>query len=483
MIEQHYQFKTKPYAHQLKAFNLCKDKEAFALLMEMGTGKSKVALDKACYQFCEGNIDAVLIVAPNGVHSNWIQYELAKHVPNYIQYKSLLWKRSKSFGEQFNKYLAQRDKLVFFAINIDALATAEGKKYIRRFLDYRNVLMLLDESSRIKNPSAMRTKAAINFGKLAKQRLIMTGTPITQSPFDMYAQFKFLDQEILGNQTYTAFKHEYGIFETKLNYKVMRAYEQLQQYKNLDKLQKLVQPYAYRITKDECLDLPDKVYMRYSVELTPIQRRHYTELKEHLFTEINGNEITAPIILTKLLRLQQITGGFVSQGIDEDIIPLTQDGLPKLELIKTLLEDIPGKVIIWARFTAEIKLIAEQLRKDYGYLSTVEYWGEISNLDREEAVKRFNTNSECRFFVGNPRVGGIGLTLTTANTVIYYSNDFSLETRLQSEDRAHRIGQKDHVVYIDIEATDTLDNHVIDALRMKKNLADMITGDKIKQWL
>lgn len=476
-----YKFKTEPYAHQLTAFNLCKNVDQFALLMEQGTGKTKVAIDKACYGYCEGKINAVLIVAPNGVHANWIHNELGKHVPAYITYNAVLWGKTKGFKIAFDLSLPD-PALLFFAINIDALATDAGKQIVRRFLTLRKTLMILDESSRIKTASAIRTKTAINFGKFAQERLIMTGTPITQSPFDLYSQFKFLDSNILGNQTFTAFKHEYGVFDKKVNYKTGYPYEVLQEYRNLNKLQTLIAPYSYRVTKDECLDLPAKIYQRYVVDLTPTQRRHYNELRDHLCTEIKGHEIVTPIILTKFLRLQQITGGFITLAEEETATAIPGEN-PKLNLLVDLLEDISGKVIIWARFTAEIKALVKALTEKYGRDAVVQYWGEIPQEERHAAVTDFQDRDNTRFFVGNARAGGIGLTLTAATTMIYFSNDFSLETRLQSEDRAHRIGQKNNVTYIDLEADNTLDAKVIDALRNKKNIADLITGDNVKEWL
>lgn len=444
------------------------------------TGKTKVAIDKACYQYCNGVINAVLIVAPNGVHTNWISNELNKHIPEYVKWIAITWSKRVTFDSNFSTALAQKDRLVFFAINIDALSTDAGKKYIRKFLDYKKVLFILDESSRIKTPAAQRTKAAINFGKFAKERLILTGTPITQSPFDLYAQFKFLDPFIIGFQTYTAFKNEYGIFERKVNSQTGYGYDKLVEYKNLNNLKRSIEPFSFRVTKEECLDLPEKIYQRYQVELTSYQRTHYNNLKDELLTEIQGKEFYAPIVLTQLLRLQQITGGFLTNKIEETIV--TFDDNPKMNILLELIEDCE-KVIIWARFVEEIKLIVKKLKQIHGNESTVEYWGEIKTGDRLEAVTKFQTDDNCRFFVGNPRAAGIGLTLTAAKTMIYFSNDFSLETRLQSEDRAHRIGQIDHVTYIDLEATETVDAKIIDALRSKKNIADLITGDNIKSWL
>jgi SNF2 family DNA or RNA helicase len=257
-------------------------------------------------------------------------------------------------------------------------------------------------------------------------------------------------------------------------------------YQNLDELKAKIAPHSYRITKAECLDLPPKVYERRYVELNAEQRVLYNKLKKEFVAEFGGGKINAAMAMTRMMRLQQITGGFapVLNDVGETIAthPVGKTN-PKINALLELLEETDGKVIIWARFRKELELIAVALREEYGTKSAVEYHGGVSDKDRQSAVFTFQREHDPRFFVGQPHSGGIGLTLTAASTVVYFSNDFSLETRLQSEDRAHRIGQQKSVTYIDIEAVDTLDKKVIDALRSKKDMADVITGDNPSQWI
>jgi SNF2 family DNA or RNA helicase len=254
-------------------------------------------------------------------------------------------------------------------------------------------------------------------------------------------------------------------------------------YKNMDKLKKLIAPHTYRVTKDECLDLPKKLYQKEYVELTKGQRKLYNTLRDELIIEFeNGEHLTAALKITQMLRLQQIVGGYLPT--DEGSIVQIEENNPRMKRIIEIAEvNKKTKVIIWARFVAEIKEITKMLAKEYGKQSVVAYYGDVSDDDRSEAKRRFQNDKECRFFVGNAQAGGRGLTLHAANIVIYYSNSFSLEQRLQSEDRAHRIGQERNVLYIDFVAPDTLDTKVVESLRGKKEIADMLTGDDIKEWL
>ena len=489
-------YKTTPLPHQIKGVDLCKDRKYFALFCETGTGKTKITIDKLCYSLSTGDIDCVLILAPNMVHYNWVAQELPKHMWDGINATIFEW--GNSFGKKYEESKANilnpNGKPRIAVLNVEAISKGKleqnkvknctessGLMFCHKFIRSGKCLFIIDESSRIKSPSAQRTKNAINLGKLAEQRLILSGTPITQSPLDAYAQCKFLHTDILKCQTFTAFKHEYCVLSSRFNSKTRQQFDEIVSYKNIERLKDLLAPHSYRVTKEECLDLPEKIYEKYTVKLTPVQRKHYDELCNDLITEVNNKEVTTPIILTKLLRLQQITGGFIKADDDTDVMAFETS--PKLNMLSELVEDIDGKIIIWARFTAEIKAIAKLLREQYGVNSVVEFWGEISQKDRANSIEQFQNNPVARFFVGNAHSGGIGLTLTAATTMIYYSNDFSLETRLQSEDRAHRIGQKNNVLYIDLIAENTIDEKVIEALRGKQNIANLITGDSLRKWI
>ena len=477
--------KTKPYKHQRKVFNLSRDKEAFALFMEQGTGKSKVILDTSAHLYGKGKIELLIIVAPNGVHTNWIKNEIPIHLP--IQddlYRASQWGLGMSKKDQKHFERTMHPDFLglrIIAVNIEAFSQARALSVFLGLVNMYDTLVTLDESTKIKNPTAKRSKNLIKIGKAATYKRALTGTPVTQGPLDLFAQFMFLDEPVCGISSFIAYKHTFADWEKKINRKTRRQYEELQNYKNLELLKKEIAPYSFRVTKTECLDLPAKIYERRYVSLSKEQEKLYTTLSDDLIIEIEEQEITTPLVLTKLLRLQQIIGGFV--GTDEKEVLVVPGKNHRMEAFKEIVEETQGKIIIWSRFRAEMAMIEKFLKEEYGPQSVVGYHGGVSKKDRPENVRRFQEDDECRFFIGQQHSAGYGLTLTAATTVVYYSNDFSLEARLQSEDRPHRIGQTKPVVYIDIEAIGTIDGEIISALREKKNIANLITGDKVKLWL
>lgn len=482
--QQDYIYGTAPFEHQGKGFLMSRDEEAYALLMEQGTGKTKVGIDTGAWLYITGKIDAIIIVAPNGVHENWEKKEIPTHMPEYVTYKARTYKAGmgKKATAKFNEVFDPKfDGLRIVAFNIDCFSRKSGRELPKKFLNNFRCLFILDESSRIKNKSANRTKAIVNIGKQARYRRILSGTPVTQSPMDVYTQFEFLDPEILGFTSYYSFRGHYGLLETnyRLNPKTGKRepYQVVTGYQNLDKLQQVIKSHSFRVLKKDCLDLPDKIYQTRTVKLSKEQQTVYNDLCDNLYSEFAGTEVSATLVLTKMLRLQQITGGFVTDDAKKNIQIGTTN--PKLDELLAITEEISSKAIIWARFVPEIEAITEALRAEYGEESVVTYYGATKKDERYESVKRFQDDPTAKFFVGNPVSGGIGLTLTAAQYMIYYSNDFNLETRLQSEDRAHRIGQKENVTYIDLIAEGTIDTTVVAALLSKKNLADIVTGDKI----
>ena len=507
-----YQYKTKPFKHQRETFERSRDLEAFALFLEQGTGKSKIIIDNAAYLWAQLKIDCLIVVAPKGVHQNWPDNELPLHMPDWVQTDCFTWDSAKSKNKGFQRDLKKFfeppvDTFKCFFINIDAIQTKAGLEALKYLLRFRKCLLALDESQTIKSPSAKRSKLMIELGPLAVYRRDLTGTPITQGPLDIYTQMEFLDPEILGFGSFYSFRARYADLYNDVNWQTCpfkkdgqlpcrrdvskclahrpkcKRYETIQAYKNLEELTQKLEPYSVRITKDDCLDLPPKLYQKAYVELSKEQRTLYETLKTELIAEFEGKEVSAALMLTRMLRLQQITGGFFPT--DEDGDPIVIPSSQRFAVLASLLEDIPHnrKVIIWARFTAEIKHIEQLIIDAFGKESVVTYYGATSAKDRMENVNRFQLDPNTRFFVGNAKAGGRGLTLHAATTMIYYSNDFSLETRLQSEDRAHRIGQNHAVTYIDLIAKNTLDARIVRALRNKKTIADQITGDNIKEWL
>lgn len=485
-----FNMKYPPFAHQEEVFALSRDLPEFALFMEMGTGKTRIEVDTAVYLRAKGDIDAVLVVCPNSVKDTWVE-EIDMMAPEWSENEVVVWSAGakKSQRVKIDLFISRKnegDTLKWFIVNVEGLSSDRAYDACSDFLARHNVLMIVDESSRIKTPRAKRTKNVIKLGKMAKFRRVMSGTPVTQGPLDLYTQFKFLDPYILGFSSFYTFRNRYAImggFNAK----------QVIGYSNLEELVEMIDPYSYRVTRDECIDLPEKVYERLRVELSKEQRKAYDEMKNDMLTSVGGEQVSVTIALVQLLRLQQIVGGFLPITTYNELTEVEEthvEPIPgknaKIEALIELLGDLDmkAKVIIWARFRAEIELIAVTLRAKFGDDSVVEFHGGVKTEGRKEARHSFqDPKSPVKFFIGQTETGGMGITLTAANTVIYYSNSFSLESRLQSEDRAMRIGQKNRVTYIDMVAKATLDVKVLSALRGKKNVADMITGDKWKGWI
>jgi len=483
-------FKTKPYAHQLKVWDESKDAEQWALLLEMGCGKTKVTIDTIAYLALKNEINAVLVIAPNGVHRQWVTGEIPIHMPDNVPYDSVIWqssKNTKAYRKQLDLLLKDTGELKILAMNVEAFSTKKGTEFANKFLDrWPENLVAVDESSKIKTVKAKRTKNVVKLRLKAKYRRILTGTPVTQSPLDVYPQFFFLCPTILGFSSYTAFKAQYAII-IKNNATDgsgrMYQYENIVGYRRLEELAEKVSRHSSRILKTDCLDLPEKIYQRIPVEMSQEQKRLYHKLKEDYLLEVGDEDIPVPLVLTQLLRFQQLTGGHLGQE-DGSALPINSNGSPKL---KAMLEDIEllpedEKVIIWARFRPEIESIVDALQQAHGKGSAGGYYGDVSQSERAELIERF-TQGDLRFFVANAQCAGMGLNLTSASTVYYFSNTFALEERLQSEDRCHRIGQKRNVVYKDLVCIGTVDEKVHLALKKKKDVADIITGDGIKAML
>jgi len=478
--KEDYKYKTEPFDHQDIVFKLSRDREDFALLMEMGTGKTKVIIDTAAWLYARGKIEAVMVIAPNGVHSNW-EGEIDIHLPDWVKRTVRIYS-SRGNTKKYKKYmsaLGTGDDLKIMLMNVEAMATKKGQAYASKFTRIYSCLTVVDESTRIKNPKAIRTKACIKAGRASSYKRILTGTPVTQSPLDLYSQFDFLGDDILGFSSYFAFKARYAITMRRTNKRGGKTwfYDEIIDFCNLDELTEKIDPYSYRVTKKECLDLPNKQYSQVRVTMSKDQKKIYEDMKASFRAELDeGVTITAPLALTRLLRLQQILGGFVNDEFSEThVIPGKN---PKLDALMYDLEDVPDDVSvgIWARFRAEIECITDKLKEVYGKGSAASYYGGVKTEDRMKIIERFQAG-DLRFFVGSPAAGAHGITLTKGSLVYYFSNDFSLENRIQSEDRFHRIGQVNKVNYKDIVVPGTIDIHVLSAHKKKQGFADTVTGD------
>ena len=480
---QSYQYSTQPYEHQRKAFDESWAAEYYALFMEMGTGKSKVVIDTIGALFESGKIKAALIIAPKGVYDNWVRGELPLHLPERIDHQIFRWSptRTQRYEQELADFIVSREpRLKVFVMNIEAFSSQRGTDAATAFL-YQNPdnIMVVDESTTIKNRRAARTKNVIALQGRAKYRRILTGSPITQSPMDLFSQCSFLSEDALGYRSYYAFQGRYAMVQRR----VMghRSFQQIVGYRRLDELSCKLDRFSNRALKTECLDLPVKVYTRREVELTPEQARLYAQMKKLALAQLDNGELaTTASVLTQIMRLQQICCGHL-QPDDGEILTLKNN---RLSGLLDVTEELQGKAIIWATYTYDVQQVASALRDRFGTEAVATYFGATPQEQRQEIVESFqDPDSPLRFFVGQPKTGGFGITLTAANTVIYYSNSYDLEIRLQSEDRAHRIGQTNKVTYVDLVAPGTIDEKILEALRNKIDLAGKVLKEKAREWL
>ena len=475
-----YKFKTKPYAHQLTALEKSWDKKEYGYFMEMGTGKSKVLVDNMAMLYDKGRINGALIIAPKGVYNNWFTQEIPTHLVSHIQPTMVLWtaSTSKTKDKEYQSLFEIGHDLHILIMNVEALSTKKGLDFAAKFMSCHKTMIAVDESTTIKNPTAKRTKSILKLGKQAEYRRILTGSPVTKSPLDLFTQCNFLNEFLLGYDSFYAFRNRYAhMIERNFG---GRRVQLVASYKRLDELSDKIKTFSYRVLKEDCLDLPDKIYTRREVELTEEQSKAYATMKSAALALLKGKMATAPHVLTQMMRLHQITCGHLKND-DGTITKLKNNRMKEL---LGLLEEVEGKVIIWANYIYDIENIVENIKEVYGDDSIVQYYGAIGTEDRATAIKKFqDPDSKVRFFVGNPQTAGYGITLTAASNVIYYSNGYDLEKRLQSEDRAHRIGQKKSVTYVDLIAPKTVDEKIVKALRAKMSIANTIMDEDWREWI
>jgi SNF2 family DNA or RNA helicase len=446
----------------------------------MGTGKSYMLINNIALLYDKGGINAALIVAPKGVYRNWTSSEIPKHMPDHILYRLAIWTPSpkKAEKENLDNMFSITEDLKILVMNIEALSTKKGTSFAQRFLNAHTAMMAIDESTTIKNHSALRSKNAVTVGIKAKFRRILTGSPVTRSPMDLFQQCAFLSYGCLNQGSFYGFQNRYAVvIERRL---ASHSFKQIVGYQRLDELSSKLNAFSFRIRKEECLDLPEKIYVKREVDLTDEQRRAYNQMRTMALAQFREGMTTTVNALTQIMRLHQIVCGHIK--LDDG----TVKELPNLRIQEMLdtIEESDGKVIIWATYRHDIETIRLTLQKTYGMNSVASYYGDTTDDDRQEIITRFqDPKSELRFFVGNPRTGGYGITLTEAKLVIYYSNSFDLEVRLQSEDRAHRIGQKNNVTYVDLMCPGTVDEKIVQALRNKIDIAGRVLKEDVKTWL
>lgn len=505
---QLYRPTVAPFAHQASALARGWRKRNFAYLMEQGTGKTKVALDNAAMLLEAGAINGLLVLAPKDVHAQWVNEQMPVHWPARHRTRTVVWSQSTATRKQARALYLQpiAGRFPILAMNHEALTGADGFRVAKDFCAKLGaVMVVVDESHRIKTPRAIRTRRSWQVGQLAKVRRILTGTPQTQSPFDLYAQFRFLDWRIIGFDSFLSFKHHYGLFakEYVRQGDALRSYPSLQGYQRLEQLAAKVAPFSYRVTKAQCLDLPPKMYVTRALSLSADQAKLYDHIKEEGFALLQSGDraklaalpdlpdelttrlqsakdrMTLKIKLTMLLRLQQVAGGFVTD--DSGHTRPIDTVCPRVDTVVDLCQQAAGKVVIWSIYVAEIDALVAALNQDMPG-SACAYYGATSAAKRQQYNDRFrDAQDPLRFMVAHPKSAGAGRDWPVAQDVVYYSCAYSVEQRVQSEDRVHRIGQQGTVTVYDLRSC-SVDQLVQQALQSKRDLADYVMGMTVAQF-
>ncbi len=482
-----YKYKTKPFDHQHEEFIHHGRDPVRGIFWEQGVGKSKPVIDTTAYLFEEGEVDGLLVIAPNGVHRNWVSDEMKAHMPDRVmeRVKSHVWYSTNTqyHARAFAETL-KHDGLAVLVMSYNAIWTNRGRDAWKAFLKKRRCMYVLDESHRVATPGAKWSKRILGSKVAAPYKRVLTGTPIAGKPFRLYNQLRFLEPDVwrkYGISDFTTFKSFFGIWETiHFGEKGEKSFPKCTDYRNLNILNKELLRLGSRLTKDQALpSLPPKLYSKRYVELSPKQKSLYSSMVEEYEVEASTGMLTAELAIVRLLRLQQIICGYLP-GSDDDkrLIPIP-GGNPRLDLLAEICEDVGHQTIIWARFQEDHRLVKEhKLFKNNSVLVN----GTVTGKPRDEALDRFKAG-DVQFLIASPSAIGMGYNLTMAKTCVYYSNGFSLIDRLQSEDRPHRIGQDCKVQYIDLVARGTADVKIVETLRKGLNISELIQGDKFREWI
>lgn len=437
--------KTKPYTHQLEIYNKFRDSREFALFLEMGTGKTKIVLDYLLYN--RNKFKQALVFCPKSVISSW-EDEVPKH--SDLEYQILIGPTSKK-KQMLESGL--RRNIQLFITNYEAVLSLY--ETFKGLFD----VIILDESTYIKNPWAKRTKLIVKLGEAARYKIIMTGMAITNSPLDIWSQYRFLDNGESFGRSYLGFRNKYFYSDyNKWNWYPKNG--------SIEKINRTIYRKAVRKLKKECLDLPPKIYEKRIIEMPKRVRQIYDEMRLLLVAEINMNErLTVREAIVKTLRLQQITGG----TIPTDTGKFYYNDY-KIKVLNEIIQENPdNKIVIWCKFLEEIHMIERFFVSKN--MESVSIYGDVKN--RTEIIHKFQNDENTKYFIGQIKTAGMGITLTASNLVVYYSNSFSIEARSQSEDRCHRIGQKNNVLYIDILAKKSIDEYIVKVLQKKQRISDL----------
>ena len=502
------------WEHQRRALAVSGDRCNFALFLEQRTGKTRVVIETVARLNAKGAVRAMLIIAPNEVHYNWLADELPRWAT--FHWRGHIWvsnrARRASSQDEREALLVRTDEVAVLAVNVEALRLDDCFAYCAKFMKTYPTMLVIDESQVIATPGAKQTKRARALAPRAAYRRILTGTPATENPFQLYSQFACLDTSILNFNSYAAFKARYGEWEEGYNYTQGRSFPKLKEdksgkklYRNLDELRAKIAAHSFRVRRDECADLPPKIYQKVWFDLTPVQRSAYDQLRDQARTELrDGRTVTAALVLTRWVRLQQVASNYWPAatglawhapcdgegceacdhlGVVEQTTPIMAidpDNNPRLAAAAKLILEEPGSIIVWARFHQDVTDVIAWCASHA--VPAVRYDGTVGKEDRRQALAGFQGGA-ARVIVATTGALGRGRDLSRAKMLIYYSNNFSLEQRLQSEDRAEKLTQITSTQVIDLVAKNTVDERIVDALRNKRSLSALLAGDPQQDWL
>lgn len=477
-----------PYAHQVEALEKIKGRQSFALLMGMRTGKTKVAID----DWVRSDLRDLIVVAPAGVYKVWLT-ELQKHLPDDFARTCAVWESGAGAVDRQTMNRCLRvipDARRVLLMNVEALSSAGtglAKECAYEFVNRGEAMMIVDESTIIKNPSSNRTYAVCALGTLARSRRILSGLPTPRSPLDAYAQFTFLDPAILGyggNRNHDEFMRGYDKFFAR--YAVTRPMmvgarriKIVTGYQHAEEIHDRIQPHSYRKLLRDCSDVPDKLYIKREVELTGAQRKAYAEMRKYMTTQLeNGEFATAGEMVTCILKLHQICCGHVSDEMG------TRHAIAshRMTAMREVLQEYDGKAVVWCSYDWDVRAVSRFLRDEHGERAVAQFWGG-NEATREEDNRRFQQDPECLYMVATPASGGRGRDWSAAKLLVYYSNTDNLEHRDQSEERASAVAQADKVTVVDLIARGTVEERIVKSLRSKIDMAATITGDEFREWI
>ena len=450
--------KTELMLHQMDAVSKMIRSRIGGLFAEMGTGKTRTAIELV--QRRQARISNVVWFCPVSLKET-INYEIRKHTDCESIY---------IFDDKTNE--RNIPCALWYIIGIESMSSsARVILTVDKLIDSRS-FVIVDESSYIKGHRASRTKWITDLSKRALYRLILTGTPISQGVVDLYAQMRFLSPKILGYHSFYSFAANHLEYSEKFPDMIVRSH-------NTDYLAAKIKPYVYQVTKDECLDLPTKIYKRRYFEMTSWQQELYAAIKNEFLETISDEDFSSIDIFKLFTELQQIVCGFVRHKGKMDELPHY-----RIDRLMDIVASIPDheKIIIWAKYIYDIDGIRGALAEKFGDKSISIFHGGLNEKERNQQIDLFR--KQARFFIATPSSGGHGLTLNEAHYVIFYNNSFKYAERLQAEDRCHRIGQENRVTYIDIICSDSIDERIDNALTNKGNVVDAFKNevDRVKSF-